>query len=585
MDQDLSLEQFENEFENMGMSFPPELHFKATELCERYSLSAEEFVESWFAYKHSHSKTVKELDIASLESLERERLQSTLKKTPKTKTRKRLNDTTPEEANKIQALSIGGEKGRVGTPLRSLSTATPQSAKYSSRKDRGKVLFSTNQLETSTQSQATQSQVSQSQETDQTSLEDWNRKDPLRLVGVSHYYADYLKPNVHYMYQRMTDKTNVLNYLIADMMERYRGSGLVDSFQPINSVFQDSQPVIGRIGLDTSDRRLFLEEHLSGITLEVNLSLLKDYLLLPGQIVAMECTNPNGVCLNALKLIDNIYPPLAPIPSHMDEVSMVIACGPYTTQDSLCYEPLDDLLLSIQSACPDVCVLMGPFVDASLAEALIDEDLQGLFHKIINRLTTMAEKLNLHMIIVPSQRDLFHDPVYPQPPFKYRSSPHITFTSDPSTLLLDNSLVLALTSTDVLFHATKDNISKTQGSIDRMSRLIQCLLSQHNYYPLYPPSADLGLDLGLFDSFGGFDITPHLLITPSELKHFVKSVNGCTCVNPGRLAKSESGGTFARVVAKVINNDDKDNHETRINNDTKSSGNSKIDINVQIVKV
>jgi DNA polymerase alpha subunit B len=42
-----------------------------------------------------------------------------------------------------------------------------------------------------------------------------------------------------------------------------------------------------------------------------------------------------------------------------------VASGPFTTTDSLEYEPLDDLMSVIATKRPDVVVLAGPFVDAN----------------------------------------------------------------------------------------------------------------------------------------------------------------------------------------------------------------------------
>uniref|UniRef100_W5M4G9 DNA polymerase alpha subunit B n=1 Tax=Lepisosteus oculatus TaxID=7918 RepID=W5M4G9_LEPOC len=43
---------------------------------------------------------------------------------------------------------------------------------------------------------------------------------------------------------------------------------------------------------------------------------------------------------------------------------VLVACGPYTPSDSLSYEPLLDLIDTIKRDRPDVCVLLGPFLDS-----------------------------------------------------------------------------------------------------------------------------------------------------------------------------------------------------------------------------
>lgn len=38
---------------------------------------------------------------------------------------------------------------------------------------------------------------------------------------------------------------------------------------------------------------------------------------------------------------------------------VLVACGPYTTSDSITYEPLLDLISVINRDQPDVCILVG----------------------------------------------------------------------------------------------------------------------------------------------------------------------------------------------------------------------------------
>lgn len=43
-----------------------------------------------------------------------------------------------------------------------------------------------------------------------------------------------------------------------------------------------------------------------------------------------------------------------------------------------------------------------------------------------------------------------------------------------------------------------------------------------SYYPLYPPSEELNIDYETFYSYASLPVTPDVLITPSELRYFVK---------------------------------------------------------------
>ena len=62
------------------------------------------------------------------------------------------------------------------------------------------------------------------------------------------------------------------------------------------------------------------------------------------------------------------------------------------------------------------------------------------------------------VIIVPSQRDVCCDFVYPQPPPDLNiTSPNLTFASDPCVVEV-NGVSLAMTSTDVLFHLSSEEV-------------------------------------------------------------------------------------------------------------------------------
>lgn len=52
---------------------------------------------------------------------------------------------------------------------------------------------------------------------------------------------------------------------------------------------------------------------------------------------------------------------------------VLVACGPYTTSDSITYDPLLDLIAIINRDQPDVCILVG----SSLGTALLGEAPMG----------------------------------------------------------------------------------------------------------------------------------------------------------------------------------------------------------------
>ena len=196
---------------------------------------------------------------------------------------------------------------------------------------------------------------------------------------------------------------------------------------------------------------------------------------------------------------------------------------------------------------PDVVIMMGPFVDMKNPTVLSSSE--SFDKQWINRLALIGEKvagLNCQIILVPSARDAVGYPIYPQPPFPSSSHcpPNIKCVSDPAILDIAGVQV-GLTSTDILFHLGKEEICFPPRSGDRMSRLASHLLQQGSFYPLYPPSEEVNIDIEKLESFALMEQAPHVLILPSDLNNFVRDVRGTTVINPGRLTKGVGPGTYS----------------------------------------
>lgn len=70
-------------------------------------------------------------------------------------------------------------------------------------------------------------------------------------------------------------------------------------------------------------------------------------------------------------------------------------------------------------------------------------------------------------------------------------------------------------------------------------------------YPLFP--APEGTQISIANSHG-FDlpVTPDILVLPSQLNPFAKRAGDVLCINPGRLTKGATAGTFARATVHPI---------------------------------
>jgi DNA polymerase alpha subunit B len=144
-----------------------------------------------------------------------------------------------------------------------------------------------------------------------------------------------------------------------------------------------------------------------------------------------------------------------------EPLSVLIAAGPFTTQDNLDYAPLTEILTKVQNTKPDVLILVGPFVDSShpilatgdivldekddddniigqhgasyetvFIEKIIRDGLQMMFNGQEDDSSTGFKgcgPIPTNIILVPSLLDAHHEFVFPQPPFGDRDEVNSNF--------------------------------------------------------------------------------------------------------------------------------------------------------------
>nr|CAG4638520.1 EOG090X07VJ [Cyclestheria hislopi] len=254
-----------------------------------------------------------------------------------------------------------------------------------------------------------------------------------------------------------------------------------------------------------------------------------------------------------------LAPPYNPLPKteiQFDDTSgpmnILIACGPFTLSEDLDFAPLEALVQQINQMEPHVVIFLGPFLDTKnrkVESGELGRTYEEEFDDLVEKLAAHIDS-SVQMILVPSWRDCHHHPVYPTSPYQFkRNISNIRSVSDPCILNI-SGCVIALTSTDILFHLGKEEIAVAPAGSDRLARLSSHLLNQQCFYPLYPPAEDMSIDFEHWDTYCRLPLTPHLLVIPSDLRYFIKNIEGCTVVNPERLAKGTSGGTFSRLQVK-----------------------------------
>ncbi|XP_077589682.1 DNA polymerase alpha subunit B [Stigmatopora nigra] len=465
--------------------------------------------------------------------------------------------TTPENPYSKRSSTFLASPGALLSPACFSPSATP-SPKYSQRGGKGEVVVSFGAV----------------QGTRWAGRKDSNAEIQLELLEGP---EDSLRNSYKYMFQRLSDIRYVLGDKIEMLGKELRYHYDIEEFSSISLPAQDKVSVLGQICCDGNGKlnaqSVMLEAgpEQSGQQVRLDLSELQEYSLFPGQVVVMEGMNTTGGKLVASKLYEGIplpfYSPDAKIKSDEEPVNVLVACGPYTPSDSLSFEPLLDLIHVIGRDRPDVCILLGPFVDSKHEEIdkfQVTEPFEAIFSRCVESLLEGTKLVGCRLVFVPSQRDIHHHYIYPQPPFTLPSlskNPRVILVPDPCTLLIDG-VTFGITSTDILLHLGAEEISCGTRT-DRFSRILKHILTQKSYYPLYPPVEDVNMDYENFQCFGQMPITPDVLLVPSELRYFVKDVIGCVCVNPGRLTKGHVGGTYGRLlIRRAASLDDDTNRES-----------------------
>ncbi|WVQ82653.1 hypothetical protein IAT38_004785 [Cryptococcus sp. DSM 104549] len=252
-------------------------------------------------------------------------------------------------------------------------------------------------------------------------------------------------------------------------------------------------------------------------------------------------------------------------------ISLTVAAGPFTSDIDLLYAPLEALVETVINEQPDVFLLLGPFVDSkhpSIAKGAVTQTPTELFQEQISkRLQRVVDRSpGTIIILVPSVRDLVsRHMAFPQSMLEKEPlglPKKVKVLPNPCTFQI-NEVIIAASSVDVLFHLRREEIEQeaqeadpSEDTVDEvkdsMAGLVRHVLNQQSFYPLFPPpeayANEVCLDVTHYPLLKMEGPAPDVLILPSRLKHFVKTVDSTLVVNPAHLARSQAAGTYAKLL-------------------------------------
>lgn len=409
------------------------------------------------------------------------------------------------------------------------------------------------------------------------------------------FYNDHL-------YKKLKPKAEVLENLLEITEQRLQKWNQVHSLVNVTLPLQEDSFICGRIFNDNTGGGKLTEHNVvlqgsyvcsNSHSISLNLANCPEYSLFSGQIVLVNGRNPNGKRFICKEIIEpkfvsendgnfNAYIKEEPDSLNIHDLKnnsgisvrleknenliIMAAAGPYMTNGSIDTKNLTLLTDVAKAKNAHLLILLGPFVDSNhdlISNSNLQYSYEELLQKILDEVADNLKNTGVQVLIQPSLNDITQEPIYPVHPITVstqflKQNSFFHFTHEPSTIKINN-IEFAITSTDIIKDLTTSSVSKTQSS-DRITRNFAHLLRQRSFYPIYPPPDHIPIDYEAWNKYARFDKPPRVFIAVSDLTTFVKDVNNCVCLNPGKLVKGVSTGSYAQIIVKQENNNitDKD---------------------------
>ncbi|KAF1994335.1 DNA polymerase alpha, subunit B [Amniculicola lignicola CBS 123094] len=350
--------------------------------------------------------------------------------------------------------------------------------------------------------------------------------------------TDMSKFSYKTMAMKLSEASEVLDDRIDEFRQLIQEHHKLDDNAFGNPSFQSPSEIIavGRIASDTSEGKLNTASLLfegsrrwgSGRRVPLNLDSMTSYNFFPGQIAALRGTNASGDYFSVSEVMAlPLLNPSASKPSDLDQyntryldtpesdpsnlrpLTILVAAGPYTTDQNLDFAPLHTFLDTAVSSYADSIILLGPFLDAEhplirtgdfdipphMAAHPDQATLADLFkHHISTALSSFMQRLpTCTVILVPSLRDATHrHAVFPQDKLAKKElglpGKGVQCVTNPMTLSM-NEFSVGMSSLDVLDMLRREElVSGKARSVNLYERGARNVLEQRSFLPVYPPT-------------------------------------------------------------------------------------------------
>lgn len=397
------------------------------------------------------------------------------------------------------------------------------------------------------------------------------------------FYNDFL-------FKKQKPKSDILEQLLEFNEHQLVKLNEIQSLYNVSIPTQDDVWICGRIFSENAGNSGKLTDHnvliqgsyvcSNSHSIPLNLINCNEFSLFPGQIVLANGRNPDGKKFLCRQIVEpsfvsecqrkikkeaemESYTTSSSINVKLasdEELSIIVAAGPYMSNGTVLTNNINNLLDKVIEKKAHVLILLGPFVDSNnelIASGNIQYSYEELLQIIFDEIAIKMKNQGIRVIIQPSLNDLTVEPVYPVRPYTVsyqfqKLNDFFHFVQEPSMIKI-NDIQFAITSTDIIKDLIMTGVYNPSSS-DKISRNFAHLLRQRSFYPIYPPPDQVCIDYEAWLKHARIETHPDVFIAFSDLATFNKNVNNCVCLNPGRLVRGTSIGSYVQVTVKPSKN-------------------------------
>ena len=385
----------------------------------------------------------------------------------------------------------------------------------------------------------------------------------------------YVEPYNHWNLSQQA-RIEALDKQFDGYLQKIKNEMGISEFSDLGHDKNDVVTIVGRLA--NSEPELHFKDNIEIINysddndgkkrVKLNLDQVKEpYTLFEGQIVVVKGTSDldsfDATEIQTLPYVKQESP---------DDVMASGTCtvhvynGPFTNDDKLDFEHLQNVHAEIKAQRPQVAILTGPFLDCK--NELVKEG--ELLYKneegeldcfedsdIYLAIKNYMKELNkfTKIVMIPGINDTASLHPFPQPPLKTKETENMHFLPNPARFSI-NGVEFGVLNAELMRPLCFISAISGNPGEHKIKKCTREIIKQRSFFPLYPPRDDTPVDISRFeqseeqDNTGknmmqcvGYDMPscPDVFITTSELPQFVDDIdNKCVYFNPGVVSKRNS---------------------------------------------